>query len=901
MIRVSLRGVAEHLVRFALSVLAVALGVAFVVGTFAFRGMLSATFDDIVATSISADVYVRGADAAPSSGSAPAQDATASASGMTQQRNPVPADLATAIARVDGVAHALPDYSGPVVLVGADGTAVTTQGPPSIAFGHDPDFPTAHLTAGHWPGPGEMALETGTVTASGLAVGDTTTVVLGDSPSTMTVSGTFAIDAAAAGAVLVVIDSDTAREAFAPDGQVQQIAVYADSGVSPDALAQRIDDALPASANAQAVTGDVVRDEATASIQDALGFLQTFLLIFAAIALVVGAFIITNAFAMAVRERQREHALLRAIGASPTQVFATVLAQALAVGVVGSGIGAGLGIALVHGIRAVLDRFGMPFAGRIPLTGGQFAAAIALGTVLCLVAAALPARKAALVPPVEAMRDDVAPERRVRARAVSGVLLAGAGVALLVLASRLGTVAGLGAGFGASPRVTGWAWLDTRSPTWVLGVGAGLLLVGVLTGSPAVARGVLRGLGAPAVWWLGTLGRLARGNVTRNPRRTAATAGALTIGMALVACTGIIAASARESVATIVDAEMRAPLVVDSPTFRIPADAVDAVRAVPGVGSTEVVRLASAAVATSESATPENSAPDDATPDAATSDDGHAQAATVIGVSTTFFTDALRVQALDGDPATALIGGKAAVGRTAARTLGVGVGDELTIGQGALARTVTVGAVFESQIVGTTLALPSAVFDAVVPPTQESVRAIYVLPAQGTDVATLQADLRDAVKPFLVVSVRDHAETTSAVAGQVDQAIAILYALLALSIVIALLGIVNTLALSVVERTREIGLLRAVGLGRLQLSAVIALESVLIAVYGTVLGVATGTAVAAALPGVLADQGLTRLAIPWGQVLLVLAAAVVIGLLASIGPAVRAARLPILDAVATAD
>jgi putative ABC transport system permease protein len=347
--------------------------------------------------------------------------------------------------------------------------------------------------------------------------------------------------------------------------------------------------------------------------------------------------------------------------------------------------------------------------------------------------------------------------------------------------------------------------------------------------------------------------------------------------MALVACTGIIAASARASAATIVDTEVRAPLVVDSPTFRVPADAVAAVRGVPDVGSTEVVRLASAAIVTP--------------------DDPGAQAATVIGVSTTFFTDALAFPALDGDPATALIGGKAAVGRTAARALGVAVGDMLTVGQGELARTVRVGAIFESQIVGSTVVLPDPVFDAVVPRAQESVRAVYVLPADGADVAALQSDLQDAVQPFLVVSVRDHAETTSAVAGQVDQAIAILYALLALSIVIALLGIVNTLALSVVEPTRQIGLLRAVGLGKLQLAAVIALESVLIAVYGTVLGVATGTAVAAALPGVLADQGLTRLAIPWGQVLIVLGAAVVIGLVASIGPAIRAARLPVLDAV----
>ncbi|WP_245993113.1 FtsX-like permease family protein [Xylanimonas allomyrinae] len=447
-------------------------------------------------------------------------------------------------------------------------------------------------------------------------------------------------------------------------------------------------------------------------------------------------------------------------------------------------------------------------------------------------------------------------------------MLAIAGSGALVLASRLGSA--------LDARVTGWGWVDALPPRWVLGVGAGLLLLGVLVGSPAVARGVLRVLGAPAAWLLRPFGGLARGNVTRNPRRTAATAGALLIGMALVACTGVIAASTEASVSTVVHTELRAPLLVDSATMQLPADAVPAVRAVPGVGATDVVRLATTGAAAG---------------------DGEARSVEVAGVAGGFFASALRVDALQGDPSTALADGEAAVVRRTARTLGVQVGDELRLGLGAHRVTVRVGAVFDSQVVGTGIVLRDDVFDDVVPAGQARVRAVYVTPADGTDVGAVRADLREAVAPFLVLTVRDRDETASAVADQVDQAIAILYALLALSIVIALLGIVNTLALSVIERTREIGLLRAVGLGRLQLAAVIALESVLIAVYGTVLGVATGIAVSAALPGVLADEGLSRLAVPWGQVLAVLGVAVVIGLVASIGPAVRAARLPVLEAV----
>ena len=341
MIRVALRGVREHVVRFGLSILAVTIGVAFVVGTLAFRSMLAGTFDAIIETTVNADVYVRGDRAvAADLGSQPGPPADAS---LAPDRTPVAISLAEQVADVPGVRRAVPEVSGPAVLLGADGTAVVTSGPPSIAFAIDPEYPTATLLDGAWPGPGQVALERGAARASGLATGDTTRLVLGEAPRTVTVSGTFALDAATAGAVLVGLDAATARQVFAPEGTVGQISVYAADGVAEDTLAARVADALPASAEAQAVTGSAVRAEARAQVQEVLGFLQTFLLVFAAIALVVGAFIIANAFAMAVRERQRENALLRAVGASPAQVFGVVLAQAFAVGLVGAALGAGRG------------------------------------------------------------------------------------------------------------------------------------------------------------------------------------------------------------------------------------------------------------------------------------------------------------------------------------------------------------------------------------------------------------------------------------------------------------------------------------------------------------------------------------------------------------------------------
>ncbi|WP_435738471.1 FtsX-like permease family protein [Cellulosimicrobium sp. PMB13] len=920
MLRVALRGVRAHLVRFVLSVLAVTLGVAFVVGTFAFRGMLSSTFDDIIATTLVADVYVRGSQevtgAAPQEGGSGGGGATGG--GFAAERTLVPDDLVAVIEDVDGVDRASADISGPAVLVAADGTAVVTNGPPSVALAVDEEDPSLTLLDGSWPGPGDIVLEESAAEAAALGTGDETTIVLGDEPRPVTVSGVFGIEAAAAGAVLVGLDDATAREVFAPDGQVTQIAVWAagsDGGTGgagggsaaataadEEALAERVEAVLPD--GAEAVSGTQAREEASEAVEEVLGFVETFLLVFAAIALFVGAFIIANTFQMSVRERLRELALLRALGASPGQVFSSVLTQALAVGLVGGALGVAGGAALVRVIRWGLAAAGMEFSGRVPLGGTQLAAAVGLGAVVSVLAAVLPARRAAAIPPVQAMRDDVAPERGTLARAVGGIVLVAAGAGVLWLAAFLGS--------SVADDPTGWPWVDDLSPRVLLGVGAGLVLVGVLVGSPAVARPVLALLAMPLVAAIRPLGRLARGNVTRNPRRTASTAGALLIGMALVSVTGVIAASTQASVRSIVETEVRADLVVDSATQTVPGGAVDAVRAVPGAETVDTVRLGLAPVATVGSA---GSAEGES--DGADEPGGEARGTDVAGVPATFFETSLDPVALQGDPTSTLEDGDVVVHRRTARERGWEVGDTVRLGgeggveSGAGDSTgdgvaagasveATVGAIIDSQLVGTGILVRDDVFDDVVPPAQASVRIVYV--GAADDASTAQLDelregLTDAVAPYLVLTVLDREETASAFADQVDQVLVILYALLALSIVIALLGIVNTLALSVIERTREIGLLRAVGLGRLQLAGIIAIESVLTAVYGTVLGVATGIGIGAALPGVLADEGLSTLAIPWGQVLAILGAAVVIGLVASVWPAIRAARLPVLDAV----
>ncbi|MGV8966078.1 MAG: ABC transporter permease [Cellulomonas sp.] len=853
MLRVALRGIRAHLVRFVLSVLAVMLGVAFVAGTFSLRAMLSSTFSSIIDSALTGDAYVRGADEAGAT-SPTGQGALGGA------RNAIPLTLADDVSAVAGVAVALADVNGPAVLVGADGLAVAQGQAPSFAQALYAEDPAVHVVAGRAPvGPTEIALATQTLTASGLAVGETTQAVIAGSLQDVVVVGAIDYGAPLAGATVMFLDPATAIHAYAPTGLVQSVTVYADPGVPAQALVDQLTPVVAdAGVTAEVVTGDRLRADARAQIESALGFVETFLLVFAGISLFVGAFIIANTFAMSVRQRMREFALLRALGASPTQVFASILIQAAVVGLVGSALGVLAGFALVAGLRAFLSQFGMILSGRIPLEPSTVALSLVIGTVVSLAAAALPARRAALTPPVEAMRDDVVVlERTLRWRALIGSLLTAGGVAAVGLA-----VAAPGSSGGSR-----------------LGAGAAAVLVGVLVLAPVIARASLGSLAAVFVVTLKPIGRLARGNVTRNPRRTANTAGALMIGMALVGASSVLAASAQGSTRSIVAEASTADFVLRSPAAAIPADALTEVRRLPDVAAADAVTLGSVLIDTASAARPAAGPP-----------------TVVVGLDPAAFGRTMNIETTDGSLAS-LADGEIAAQRKAAQDAGWRVGTQLVLTSTAGTRTATIGAIIDSPAIQAPVVLPQPLFEELVPAAQAAVNLVFVKATPGTDLASLRADLTGAVAPFVVVSVLDNEQFASELAGQVDQVLVILYALLGLSVVIAILGIVNTLALSVIERTREIGLMRAVGLGRLQLAGTVMIESVLTALFGTVVGVAVGVSLAAAMPTVFADVGLRDLVIPWDTLAWILGLAVVVGVLAAVWPAIRAARLPVLLAV----
>ncbi|MPV36858.1 ABC transporter permease [Georgenia subflava] len=896
MLRVALREIRAHLVRFVLSVLAVTLGIAFVTGTFSLRALLSDTFSSIIASTTQGDLYVRGptADAAddggggtperetpgvpvtpdPSSTAVPAppdgqtdvpappdggEEPTAPGGGtpmLGEQRVPVSLDLVPVINGVDGVDQAVPDLLGTVVLIGADGQAVINGQAPSLGSALRENDPSGTLLAGRAPrDASEIALETTALETSGLELGDTTQVVIGNGSLTeVTVVGEVSYGNPMVGTTLVLVDAETGEQAFAPNGLAPSIAVFAEEGADLAELREDIAAALADAGGAgdvEVVTGEQVREEANETINQLLGFLSTFLLVFALISLFVGAFIIANTFAMSVRQRQREFALLRAVGASPGQVMTTVLGQAAVVGLVGSAAGIAGGIGLIAVVRTWLASMDMELGGEVVISGPEALAAVALGTGISLVAAAVPARRAATTPPVEAMRDDVVVvERSLRLRAAVGAVLLLGGTGATIMSVQEGT---------------------ERAGTW-LGVGAGAVLLGALAVSPAIARAVVRVLAWPFVVLLRPMGMLARGNVTRNPRRTANTSGALMIGMALVGACAVLAASAQASTSSIVATESRADFTVQSATRSVPPDAAEQIAALDEVARADTVTLGRAAL---------------------TGPDGEQGTYSVAGLPAGAFGETLEVEVVAGS-LDGLADGEVAVNQTAAVDEGWQVGDVVQLANGQEAR---VTAVIASQILGVPVVMDEALFAETVPGAGTTITAVLVDGAAGVDQDELRAALDAAAEPFVVLTVQDADELRSSLAEQVDQAMVILYALLGLSVIIAILGIVNTLALAVIERTREIGLMRAVGLGRLQLAGTITIESVLTAVYGTVLGVVVGVGLASALPTVFAEQGLTQLAIPWDLLAVMVLLSGVVGVVAALWPGARAAGLPVLEAV----
>jgi putative ABC transport system permease protein len=842
MLRVTLRGVRSHRLRFLLTAVAVMLGVSLVAGTYVLTDSLNSTFKSIVDQgSAGTDVQVRGV----------ASD-TESFDG-TALRAPLPLTLADKLRTVNGVERVEPDLQGTAILVGKDGTAVRSgAGAPTFGFAFTGNDRVIKLVKGRAPAnASEIAVETSTLEQSKLALGAHTKALIGNNPRPVTIVGEVSFGAGLAGATLIFLDPQTATQTFAPDGTVQSFTLTAAAGVSQADLRSRVAASLPA--NAEAVTGATVKAESTKQFEDGLGFISTFLLVFAGVSLFVGGFIIANTFSMLVAQRTRELALLRAIGASRAQVLRVVLGEAAVLGLVGSLLGLGAGILLAAGLKALFGTLGLDISGGLPVQTRTVIVSLLVGILVTLVSAILPAIRASRVAPVAAMRDDVAaPVGGVFRRGLVGLVFILVGAGLLIP--------------GVTQDDVQWA---------MVGFGAAAIVIGSLVAAPATTRPVIRVVAAPFLVVAGTVGRLARENSLRNPRRTATTASALMIGLALMGAVSVIASSTKASVADIVESQLTADYVLDGGNAPFPVTVADQVAKLPDVAS--VATLGGVEVVVDKKSE-------------------FAMAADPQGIA-----DNVKVDVTSGS-LDALNSGQILISKTLSEDRGWKVGTEVNGAIGTIkSQPLTVGAVFEdNQVLSAPMVVPRKLYTSAVPAALQGDFLVYVKARPGVDQAALRTELTNQVKPFLVVSVMDGDQFTDSQAQQVNVLLYTIYALLALSVVIAVLGIVNTLALSVFERTREIGLLRAVGMSRRQLRRMITVESISTAVFGAVLGLILGLVLGITVQYGVRSQGLEVLSIPWLSLIIVLFAAAIAGMIAAVMPAWRAVRLDVLRAI-TAD
>jgi len=679
-------------------------------------------------------------------------------------------------------------------------------------------------------------------------------VTSGAQPSlkaTMVGIGTFG-GGGLAGASLTTFDLKTAQQLFAGGKDVYtDIWVTAKDGVSQAELRDRVKALLPA--GVEAVTGDKAADESASAINQGLSFISTFLLVFAGVSLVVGTFLIINTFSILVAQRSRELALFRALGASRRQVSRSVLFEALVIGFIGSTIGLALGFVLATAIKALFATIGLDLSGS-PLIFEPRTALVAylVGILVTAFAAYLPGRRAGRIAPIEALRDDVAmPESSIRVRAAIGTAM-----------TALGAVA-LGVG------------LFTTIPSPLVSIGAGMLLVvvGVAIASPLLGRPVVALVGMAYRRMFGTVGRLAEQNAMRNPRRTAATASALMVGLTLVSMMAVFGQSTKASVDKTIKANFSADYVVSN-AIGVPFSpvVVDQVKKVPGVDAVARLRYVGAKVS--------------------------GESTQVVGIEPVPFAKALKVT-MDSGTIGALSGQTLLVESKLAKAKGLAVGDKVVMSIAGTSASYPVVGTFEalpgssgSQYLTSLEALSAA---GVVPADNFA----YVVRTPGADAAAVRAGISKVVADLPTVTLKDQAEFAAEQRAPIDQMLALIYALLGLAVVIAVLGIVNTLALSVIERTREVGLLRAVGLSRRQLRTMVRLESIIIALLGAVLGVGLGLVFGVALQRSQSDSGIEVLSVPYVQLLVFVVLAALVGVLAAVWPARRAARLDVLRAITT--
>ncbi|MEZ0069000.1 putative ABC transport system permease protein [Streptacidiphilus sp. MAP12-20] len=850
MFKTALRNVLSHKGRLLMTMLAVVLGTAFVAGTLVFSDSVSTAMQNSLShnydkVSVRVDNQAAGVERSEKNNNSAADPLTS----QTLQQIAALPGTASAVGSVSGFAG-LADPQGN--LIGDRGATTGANWSPG-SDGSDSRYPMAQGV-----GPtnsGQVALDKRTAEKNGFKVGDTVRLAVNGPVMQLTVSGIFTSDdpQVSTGGSLVLFDDATAQKLYSKPGQFGSIDVLAKRGTSQQALEAQVLQVIPHSANITVHTGADLAATAKTQITDATSSMKTALLFFAGIALFVGIFLISNTFTMLIAQRTRELALMRALGASRRQVTRSVLIEALLIGFSASAVGLAAGV----GIGAALKAWATSSGGNIPAGGltvspSAVLVTLGVGTVVTALAALFPALRASRVPPVAAMSsgDQPVSQKSLAVRNSIGGVLAGLGIAVVLM--------GVSSG-GSSGRVP-------------VALGAMLVMVGVFVLTPLLSRPIIALTGPLFQRLFGISGKLAKQNAVRNPRRTAATASALTIGVTLITALTVIGTSITHTITQQVTANMKADYAVGMQQgYPVSPELADKLKTARGVTATSVIDSQYFKVGGKD--------------------------LSVSGFDANSF-DQLVAPDLQQGSSSALKQGQLLLDSDQAKNRGLQLGSSVQVAYpNGTSGTLTVGGIYaKSDLLGPALISERALAGHTSAPFYSDV---LVKTDGGATTANEQA-LRDATGQNPLVKVQSQQQMIDHFSSVISMMLTILYALLGMAVLIAVLGVVNTLAMSVFERKRELGMLRAIGLDKRGIKRMVRLESVVIAVFGAGMGVAIGTFLAWAANGLLKSDlsGLTTV-LPWGQLALFIGIGATVGLLAALWPSRSAARLDILGAIKT--
>lgn len=843
MLKLALRDLRAHIGRYLLTFLAVAIGVTFISGVTTLTDTMTQTFDDLFA-----DIYA-GTDAQVRG---PEQFETGFEGGNQVQRPRIDESLLDTVEGVRGVKAAAGSVQGFTQLIDKQGDPYGNPNFGAPTFGSSwtevEELNAFHLVEGDAPsGPDEIAIDKATADGTHYKVGDKAKfqTQAGVGEATIVGIAKFGTADGPLGASFVMFDLPTAEKLLAEPGKVNDISVVADQGVSQTQIRDRLADALKGD-DVEVITGDALTKETQDDSAAQFAPIRTFLLIFALISLVVGGFVIYTSFSFIVAQQQRQMALLRAVGASRRQVLTSVLLESVAVGVLASLVGYGLGVGLASGLSGLMIENAV-----LTLRPTSFVAAVLVGIVVTMLSALLPAWRASRVPPVAAMREvsiDVSAASRLRL--VTGLIVLAAGVAALV-----GGAAG--------------------GELLLLGAGMLLVFLAFVWLGPIAARPGATLLGAPLAATRGIVGRLARLNASRNPKRTALTASALMIGLGVATLFLVMNASLRSSIDKLVDESFKGDYVVNTASQQagvgLPSSVANDINALPDVDAAAGIRYGVAEV------------------------EGSATTVSGLDPSTAFdlFDVGVKAGNVDG-----LDQGGIAVTQDKADDEGWKVGDEITVRFTETGdQKLPIAALIDDQPFTGTYAISTQTFEDNVPNSGDNL--ILVKLKSGVTPADAKPSIEKIVDQFPTAKLENLAEFKESTKSGLNVILAIMGVLLLFTIVIAMVGIVNTLILSVVERTREIGLTRAVGAHRSQIRSTIRWEALVIAAFGLIAALTIGVFFGWVLVSNMGDGGIDSFEVPFGQLALVTAVTLVLTLIASLLPAAWAGRRPILAAIAS--